>query len=979
MKSLIYLAYVSAGTPTLDEMAALVAADDGIGGSPSRDTIGRLIGDATIPARQADVLTLLTVLTRMAAGDVTSIVQHAARLWTEARLVEPIGRLVADLDPHALEVHHAIAKDGVTGLPAYVERDHDARLRTIVTEVTAGASRLAMLVGTSSTGKTRACWEAVQQLPMGWRLWHPIDPERPQAALAELSRVGPRTVVWLNEAQHYLLNEQHGEAIAAGLRELLADSSRGPVLVLGTIWPGPNYFGKLTTQPAPGDPDPFGQARVLLANREIHLPPAFTQSVIDELTTSTDPRLVEAATHARDGLVTQYLAGAPELIKIYQTATPGPRALLEAAMDARRLGHPLGLPLAFLEAAAEAYLTDTEWDLLPDNWLIHSLTLLSRPVKGARGPLHPQKRARGAAQPISAPTGQSYRLADFLDQHGRATRHLERVPALFWTAAVQHSGAEASKALANAALHRGMTQTACLLFARAGSYSKIGGILAQSGRLDEALAMYEKAADAGDFTAVRAAIKLLTSKRRVDEALAWHERAVAAGDLHALSSAGRFLSRVGRLDEALSWYERAAASGNGNACRTAADDLARADRLDEALTWYERAAVTDDLALQTAAGHLTKAGRLDEARAWYVRAASADNSSAFLLTALVLSVGWDRLDEALLWYEKAASAGDTHALQTAAERLVEAGRLDEALTWYERAATAGIHNALQAAADKLVEGGRLDEALLWYEKAASAGDPLALHTAAEHLSEAGRLDEALTWYERAVAAGSRQLTAAAHSLTKAGRLDEALTWFERAATATGNPYVFFVAAKALADAGRLDEALTWYERAAAGGFSDATQSVGDLLAEAGRLDEALTWYERAAIAGERRVLLQAASHLEAAARQEEALAWYERATRMPAVEAPGQGKLRFGPTGIPDPAREAVIALRALGRHDDAEALRLYGWGPSGRIADPWDVTCLLNAPQPGQLTPEREAEHLAADRDRCSEGEVDSSGNRPF
>ena len=39
---------------------------------------------------------------------------------------------------------------------------------------------------------------------MGWRLWHPFDPTRAEAAQEDLHRVEPHTVVWLNEAQHYL-------------------------------------------------------------------------------------------------------------------------------------------------------------------------------------------------------------------------------------------------------------------------------------------------------------------------------------------------------------------------------------------------------------------------------------------------------------------------------------------------------------------------------------------------------------------------------------------------------------------------------------------------------------------------------------------------------------------------------------------------------------------------------------------------------
>ena len=86
-------------------------------------------------------------------------------------------------------------------------REHDTQLGAVVRAAAEGRSRTAVLVGGSSTGKTRACWEALQILrdrPEPWRLWHPIDPTRPDAALRELPGIGPRTVVWLNEAQFYL-------------------------------------------------------------------------------------------------------------------------------------------------------------------------------------------------------------------------------------------------------------------------------------------------------------------------------------------------------------------------------------------------------------------------------------------------------------------------------------------------------------------------------------------------------------------------------------------------------------------------------------------------------------------------------------------------------------------------------------------------------------------------------------------------------
>ena len=120
----------------------------------------------------------------------------------------PLGEVT---DPFALEVHRPIQpQDPEPGLPVLtvcVPRSHDAELDSVVRAAAEGRSGIAVLVGGSSTGKTRACWEALQPLrdqEPGWRLWHPIDPARPEAALRELPGIGPRTVVWLNEAQFYL-------------------------------------------------------------------------------------------------------------------------------------------------------------------------------------------------------------------------------------------------------------------------------------------------------------------------------------------------------------------------------------------------------------------------------------------------------------------------------------------------------------------------------------------------------------------------------------------------------------------------------------------------------------------------------------------------------------------------------------------------------------------------------------------------------
>ncbi|MEX5638118.1 hypothetical protein [Parafrankia sp. FMc2] len=90
-------------------------------------------------------------------------------------------------------------------VPIYVPRQHDEQLRTIVQQAVGGASSAVVLVGDSSSGKSRTCWEAVMSLPHGWRLWRPISPSPPQALFDGLACVGPWTVVWLDDAHDYLL------------------------------------------------------------------------------------------------------------------------------------------------------------------------------------------------------------------------------------------------------------------------------------------------------------------------------------------------------------------------------------------------------------------------------------------------------------------------------------------------------------------------------------------------------------------------------------------------------------------------------------------------------------------------------------------------------------------------------------------------------------------------------------------------------
>lgn len=615
-------------------------------------------------------------------------------------------------DPFALEVHKAIeAESALAGalpdLPTYISRAHDARLRAVVREAVDGLSRVVVLVGGSSTGKTRACWEALRLLPDDWRLWHPIDPSRPEAALAEMQEIGPRTVVWLNETQHYLLTPSSdiGERVAAGLRELLRDPGRGPVLVLGTIWP--EYWAVLTASPDPSDrtrEDSHAQARSLLAGHQLPVPTAFTdQSDIDALRAAAgaDPRLAYAAERAEEGQITQYLAGAPALLEQYHTAPDAARALMDAAIDARRLGLGPPLPAMMLEAAAGGYLTESQWDLLPDHWFEEALAYAVRPVRGARGALT-RVRSRQGETPPAPPR---FRLADYLEQHGGRSRATVSPPAVLWSASSKHMPSSEHAELAEKAAQRGLRRI---------SYG-----------------LYRDLAVDGDTDAMDALVGLLSAMGRCDEALAWRRYASAAGHAVNIRAIADSLSRFrGYPEEALFWYRLLASEGETDALPALVRLLAGMGRTDEAVAWNRAAATAGaSVAAWELAEQAAVEGRSEDALTWY-RCMTEHGDGAALRGIAAMLVRLGRNEEALVLLQERAQAGDLSAMGDTGWLLAELGRPEEALTWFRRAVEDGDRFAYRAAARMSARMGRTDEARLWYRRAADeANDPFALDEA----------------------------------------------------------------------------------------------------------------------------------------------------------------------------------------------------------------------------------------------------------
>jgi hypothetical protein len=465
----------------------------------------------------------------------------AVKMWSPGGGAAPSGaRPARDWGAQRLGVHRAISADAAPGqavpeLTVYVQRKHDAQLRELLSAPTGPV--MAVLVGGSSTGKTRAAFEAVRQCLADWSLLRPLD----AADLLDQLRggaVGPQTVLWLNETQIFLRGQPD---VAVALRRLLARDE--PVVVIGAMWL--EAWKELTSTPGDGRPDVNPQARELLLHdaERVEVPETFTGTDLLLLrgVLGADPRLATAAEAARrDGKVVQVLAGGPELVQRYDHPADAEdrfgKALLTAAMDARRVGceTPVGRP--FLEAAAPAYLDPSDRARAPDTWFETGLHHAAREIRGIAA-LTEVRREPGAG-----PAG-GYVLHDYLDQYGRLARRGALVPAAVWDALIAGVRDPADRTrLAQQAERRGLYRHAVELArpaAQAGQATAMQPMarrLAAAGHSADAEEWARRAAEAGDTMAVQLYAKRLDEDGDRGGADAILRTAADAGDTSAISS-----------------------------------------------------------------------------------------------------------------------------------------------------------------------------------------------------------------------------------------------------------------------------------------------------------------------------------------------------------------------------------------------------------------------------------------------------------
>jgi hypothetical protein len=663
----------------------------------SKATLNSLVSKAESVPEPDTVITFLAVC-GVHGSDQDPWLAAWGRVKTR-HLRRPAGaRRVREADPRLLGVHASIqVEPDADDLPPYVPRDFDAELRTAITAA-AGTGGMVLLSGGSSVGKTRALFETARAVLPEWWLLHPADAA---GVRAFAQSPAPRTVIWLDELQRYL--DQPGGLPAGLMRDLLAAG----VVVLATLWPD-----EVTIRSAPrisGEDDSHAEDReILKLSRIIDVPAVFSAQERRRAEQLVGDRRIRIALEHADPGVTQVLAAGPELIRRWRH---GPardcygQAVITAALDARRVGAQEPLTVAYLTAAAPAYLTPAQRATAAPDWFAKAISYATTPVQGAASCLIP----------VPAEMGQiaGFLTADYLHQTARTIRRTVALPDRVWQALITHHHPRDRRRLTDNAERRGQLEHTITLYRLSAddgdtlAAAQLAHLLVEQGRVEE---LRQRADDGDEYAATRLAT-FLTEQDRTEQLRQWTDDGMAV-DL---------LVEQGQIEEAIALLRQRVDDGDTSASPQLAGLLAERGRVEEL---RERTDAGDVFAAIWLAGLLVEQGRLEELRQ---RADAGDRNAATRLADLLVEQG--REEE----LRHRVNAGDVFAAMRLADLLVEQGRVQE----LRQRADDGDWFAAGRLADLLVKQSQEEE----LRQRADDGDVRAAGGLARWLAEQGRVEE----------------------------------------------------------------------------------------------------------------------------------------------------------------------------------------------------------------------------------------------
>jgi tetratricopeptide (TPR) repeat protein len=340
-----------------------------------------------------------------------------------------------------------------------------------------------------------------------------------------------------------------------------------------------------------------------------------------------DGRLAKATADPRQG-VTEVLAGGPVTVWRWQEAAPAAKAVITAAIDARRIGLPAPITAELLAALARAYLPAVEED---DAWFAPALAEVTTIRRGG-GVIAPMMPVPDADNRRTV----GYVVSDYLLQYGLRARADAHVPALVWR--------EIARLVSDPdELYRAATA-------------------AERGQSAAAEALYRAAADTGSVEAPTGLAALLIARNRLDETQEMLRAAAATGGADHYAPLAYLLEWRGRIDEAAETWREAIAAGDPDGRRALTDLLHIHDRSAEAeRLWLDALACGDPRARSGMADYLELRGDHEGAERSWRAAVDAGEPGAWIGLADHLGHRGRTADQADLWSQAlAAGERDVH-------------------------------------------------------------------------------------------------------------------------------------------------------------------------------------------------------------------------------------------------------------------------------------------------------------------------------
>ncbi|MEW1678809.1 tetratricopeptide repeat protein [Streptomyces noursei] len=595
-----------------------------------------------------------------------------------------------DVDSIAFGVRPTHRVPGHPPLPPYVLRDCDHDLDAALGQARERGG-LVLLLGEPFTGKTRTALAAMARGPAGRRVFAPAGGTDLRGLPTLLSARPERYVIWLDD-----LDEHLGDG---GLEpRLLAQLVALRAVVVATM--REDSYDACRARPG---------GRVLDVAHLVELArewsPAERERVAQEAARTGDPRLIGVVSASGPEGAAAFLALGPLLRDEWWRARradrhPRGHALVRAARDLARCGLTGPLPMDLLRKVQEGYadVTGMERESVDD-----ALAWATEPRHGLLPLL-----ARG--------TGDTWLAAPFHVEMVSPVLELPDVPSAVWGCALEMARADSAY-----------------------DYAEIAA---------KARIAFQRAADAGDTSALHDLGLLAASLGEGEQAERWFRRAVEAGEPRSAGRLGRMLTERGDGKAAEPFLEAAAEAGDSEAAVLLGKLLRERARhwlaVGEHCGNAEAAYLRGDLLF----------GSGDTAGAYrsYQKAIEASYEPVAASYGVLL-LHWGACPEAELWLRRAEDRGDKRAIEPLDQFDSPHAHQDDLVKDLQD----GVKNGEQLTAANLGRflelRDRPDEARPWYLKGYEQGDAYGAFRLAELHKKDGDEAEARSWYRKAAAMG----------------------------------------------------------------------------------------------------------------------------------------------------------------------------------------------------------------------------------